>query len=93
MATWYLLNNVSAGTSVYYAGSLIDDTLEDTTQLLSAGGVLIDSSLPGMSAAADLAQNAKNRGAGIEKMESIMMAAYQHTEVEVADSRYVIGGL
>jgi len=41
MARFYLVNNVAVGTSRLYAGSLIDDAVENVADIRGAGGVLV----------------------------------------------------
>lgn len=77
MATFYLINNVTVGTSQRYAGELVDDTLESTTPITAAGGVLVASGLTGMSTAAGISQSLKKRGADMTTIESVMQAAYE----------------
>lgn len=77
MATFYLINTVKTpdGTK-RLPGSLIDDSVIDTTALIAAGAELEASSNATVAAAAAKAQAAHtNRGANESEMESIMRSA------------------
>jgi hypothetical protein len=75
MALWYLLNNIRIGTTIIAAGTLIDDAVEDATAIEAAGGRLVPNTTPGIAEAAQLAQDAKRRGAPPEQLEALMNAA------------------
>lgn len=76
MATFYLLNSIRVGTAFHWAGSLLDDTVDDTTGVAAAGGQLVASSVTGMSAASAIALGVKARGGTPDEATSIMKAAY-----------------
>jgi hypothetical protein len=76
MATFYLLNSIRVGTAFHWAGSLLDDAVDDTTGVAAAGGQLVASSVTGMSAASAIALGVKARGGTPDEATSIMKAAY-----------------
>jgi len=75
MATYYLINTVTVGTNRLYAGTLIDSTVDDTSAIQSAGGVLVASSEPTVAAAAARAQAMRLQGKPVEQIDSQMLAA------------------
>lgn len=79
MATWYLMNTVRVGTSVYRAGAYIDDSTFDTTNLISAGGKLVASATSGMAAAAAEALSQVRRG-NADAADGIMNAALDYAQ-------------
>lgn len=75
MATFYLINNVRVGTSLRFAGELIDSVNEDTAAVAAAGGVLMPSATNGLAIAAERAQALRRAGAPLGEMAGIMTAA------------------
>jgi hypothetical protein len=75
MATYYLINTVQVGLNRLFAGTLIDSTVDDTTAIESAGGVLVDSSEATVAAAAAKAQALRLQGKPVEAIDSLMLAA------------------
>lgn len=84
MTQFYLMNNLVMGTSVLFAGSLIDDTNTPTAPILAVGGKLQLAAIPGLATAAALAQSAKLRGQPPEVFESIMNAALDQAQTDYA---------
>jgi hypothetical protein len=87
MALFYLLNNVWLGAVSRLAGELVDSDQENTATLTAVGGILVDASIPGLSAAADRCITLRLRGGDLQQLESIMSAAvddsqtlYSHTQ-------------
>lgn len=79
MATWYLMNTIRVGTRQHFAGEYIDDAIESTAALISAGAKLVASATTGMATAAGEAQAAVKRG-NSAIAESIMNAALDATQ-------------
>jgi hypothetical protein len=73
MSTSYLLNTVRLGSHLYKPGTKLDSTLDPTTAIAAAGGMLWPSSDAAVAAAAVLAQASAARGGELDEMGSIMM--------------------
>jgi hypothetical protein len=81
MATFYLINAVFIGGAKRMPGTLIDDAVVDTAALISAGGELVPSAAPGMSAASAKAIAAHvQRGANEAECEGIMRSALEASQ-------------
>lgn len=91
MATFYLLNSIRVGTLFVWAGSLLDDTVDDTTEIAAAGGQLVASATTGMSAASTLALGVKARGGTPDEATSIMKAAYDAYQTATEASHDTVG--
>ena len=70
-----MLNSVVVRGSTIFAGTLIDDTVDDVVSIEAAGGRMLGSALPGLANAAGLAQALRRRGGDPDQMEAIMNAA------------------
>lgn len=96
MATFYLINTITVGTTKMLPGSLVDDAVEDSAAILAAGGSLWPTSNATIAAAALRAQNAHtNRGASEEELEGIMQVAVdtaQGASASVPTTRTVTAG-
>ena len=75
MATFYLINTTTVGTSKFFAGDFLDDSLDATTAIAAAGGVLWPSADAIVAAAAAKALAARRRGANESALDAIMSAA------------------
>lgn len=75
MALFWLMNNVRVGTNQLYAGSSIDDSVEDTTAIASAGGVLFAQGTSAVDDAAVQAQSVRKSGGDPGVMEGLMNSA------------------
>lgn len=76
MATYYLLNAVTVGTTRMTPGDLVDDAVDDTTAIQNAGGVLYPSYVSAVATAAtQCAAKKAYRGANESELEAIMFAA------------------
>jgi len=76
MATKFLINNVTAGTNVYYAGSSYDTVKDaaDIALIASVGGNLF-ASTAGLIVAAEIATGIRLRGGDPVGMEFVMIGA------------------
>lgn len=78
MALKFLINNIRVGTTLRFAGELIDTAVESPTPITDAGGVLVPSS-PTISGAAALAQAIKLAGGDPNMMQGIMQSVVAGT--------------
>jgi hypothetical protein len=74
------MNTVRVGTTIRYAGELVNDLSESVATLESAGGRLRSTSTPGLAEASVQALAAKRRGNG-EQAEAIMNASLDAGQV------------
>lgn len=87
MAKFFLANNVRVGTTQLFAGSEIDDSVDDVPEIEEAGGVLFAQGTAEVDAAAAKAQAVRLRGGNPDTMEGLMNAAIdgvQQTEISAA---------
>lgn len=84
MATFFLINSVRVGTTLHFAGSLINDLHDNVAGIQSVGGTLIPSNNPVVAAAATQAQEARRRGAPPGDLDTIMQAAFDRSQEQQA---------
>ena len=98
MATYYLINPLQYAATLMWPGSFIDDEQYDVTAIQTAGGVLVDSSVTVVAAAAPKAVAIRARGGAIADAASIMVLAFANSgilapgsvsTVEIADSAVI----
>ncbi len=98
MATYYLINPLQYAATLMWPGSFIDDEQYDVTAIQTAGGVLVDSSVTVVAAAAPKAVAIRARGGAIADAASIMALAFANSgilapgsvsTVEIADSAVI----
>ncbi len=75
MSTFYLINTVTVGSTVYFAGRLCDSTVDPTTAIAAAGGTLWPSSNPDVAAAAAIVAKARVAGANETTCTDFMTSA------------------
>jgi hypothetical protein len=76
MATYRLLNTVNAGQGrKYWAGTLIDSTVDDLAGVQAAGGAVVLTSNAGVQAAGVICDALRKEGASEERLNGIMTAA------------------
>lgn len=78
--TFYLINTVTVGTVLMWAGTLIDEAQDNITNIEAAGGVLVTSSNSLVASAALRAQALRARGGQPQEAADIMQAALDQTD-------------
>lgn len=86
MARRYLVNSIRIGTRTWRASTLIDDVMDDPALLQANGGVLFPESDVVVAAAALIAQDRLEQGAGIDEVDSLMFAAACESSLAVAQT-------
>ena len=81
MASYYLINTVTVGTTKHFPGSLIDDAQHPSAAITAAGGLLWPVGDADVDAAAVKAQTARKAGRNEVELESIMQSAVQQVQM------------
>lgn len=91
MATYYLVNTVTVGTTKHFPGEYIDSAQHDTAAIETAGGLLWPSSDATVASAATKAQQMKLLGRNESELESIMQSAVQSSQKSSDASQDTLG--
>ncbi len=77
MATYYLLNTINLGTTIYPAGSLIQDTADPVALLRASGAVLLSTAYaaPSLVSAVERALQARTKGASYPVLDQIVQSS------------------